>query len=77
MKILGIETACDDTSVAIVEDGHEILSNIIYTQELVHKKFGGVVPELAARRHVEVISFAINDALKSAKVTMDKIDAIA
>ena len=77
MKILGIETACDDTSVAIVEDGHEILSNIIYTQEVVHKKFGGVVPELAARRHVEVISFAINDALESAKVTMDKIDAIA
>ncbi len=77
MIILGIETACDDTSVAIVEDGHEILSNIIYTQETVHIKFGGVVPELAARRHVTVISYAIKDALESADLSLDEIDAIA
>lgn len=77
MLILGIETACDDTSVAVVKDGHEILSNIIYTQGSVHKKFGGVVPELAARRHVEVITYAVQEALDSAGITLDKIDAVA
>ncbi|WP_025026304.1 tRNA (adenosine(37)-N6)-threonylcarbamoyltransferase complex transferase subunit TsaD [Caldalkalibacillus mannanilyticus] len=77
IKILGIETSCDETSVAIVENGVRILSNIVSSQMEIHKRFGGVVPEVASRRHVEHITLVIEEALEEAKVTMADIDAIA
>ncbi len=64
MKILGIDTSCDDTSVAIVEDGRSIQSNIISSQIELHKKYGGIVPELASRQHVELINYIIEEALQ-------------
>ena len=54
--ILGIESSCDETAVAVVKDGREILSNVISTQIEIHKKFGGVVPEIASRKHLEIIN---------------------
>lgn len=77
MNILGIETACDDTAAAVVRDGRDILSNVIWTQTTVHQKFGGVVPELAARRHVEIINLAIQESLDSANVPLSSINAVA
>lgn len=76
MKILGIETACDDTSAAVVRDGHTILSNVIWDQQCVHEKYRGVVPELAARKHTEVITYVIESALRDANVSYADIDAI-
>jgi len=76
VNILGIETACDDTSAAIVKDGHVILSNIIWDQQKVHEKYCGVVPELAARRHTEVITRVIEKALSQANMSYSDIDAI-
>lgn len=76
MLILGIETACDDTSASVVEDGKNILSNVIWTQKKVHARFSGVVPELAARRHAEVITLAVREALDTAGVTFADIDAV-
>lgn len=76
MNILGIETACDDTSAAVVKDGHAILSNVIWDQQSVHEKYRGVVPELAARKHTEVITCVIESALKDANVSYDDIDGI-
>ncbi|TCW35806.1 O-sialoglycoprotein endopeptidase [Laceyella sacchari] len=75
--ILGIETSCDETSAAVVRGGTECLSNVISSQMDVHKKFGGVVPEVASRRHVERITLIIQKALEEAKVKMEEIDAIA
>jgi N6-L-threonylcarbamoyladenine synthase len=75
--ILGIETSCDETSAAVVQDGTAILSNIIASQAEIHKKFGGVVPEVASRRHVENITLTINQALETAGTTLDDISAIA
>lgn len=77
IKILSIETSCDETSAAIVENGREIHSNIIYSQIDIHKKFGGVVPEVASRNHVEKISQVVDEALEEAKMTFDDIDGIA
>lgn len=77
MKILGIESSCDETAVAIVEDGHRLLSNVVHTQIDIHAQYGGVVPEVAARSHIEVINPAVNQALTSAQLTWDDIDAIA
>lgn len=77
MYILGIESSCDETSVAVVEDGRKILSNIIASQEDLHSAFGGVVPELASRRHVEVIEDVCSAALAKAGVSMDDIGLIA
>ena len=77
MKILGIETSCDDTAASVVEDGHKVLSNVVWNQNKVHEKFGGVVPELAARSHVEAIGYAVEDALAKAGVTLPEIDAVA
>ena len=74
--ILGIESSCDETAVAVVKDGREILSNVISTQIEIHKKFGGVVPEIASRKHLEIINIVIAEALKGADVTLDDIDAI-
>lgn len=74
---LGIETSCDETSVAIVRNGKEVLSNIINTQIEIHKKFGGVVPEIASRKHIENISNVTKIALKEANISFDNIDVVA
>ena len=74
---LGIETSCDETSVAVVKNGREVLSNIINTQIAIHTQFGGVVPEIASRKHVENISAVTEAALKEANITFDDIDVIA
>lgn len=73
---LGIESSCDETSVAVVQNGRKILSNVIDTQIPIHEKFGGVVPEIASRNHIEAISRVTLKALKEAKITWDDIDAI-
>ena len=75
--VLGIESSCDETSVAIVKNGREILSNVIDTQIPIHEKYGGVVPEIASRCHTEVINQVVKEALKEANVTLDNIDCIA
>jgi len=77
MLILGIETSCDETSAAVVKDGREILSSIILSQDALHRDFGGVVPEIACRAHLESIIGVINAALIDAKVQLAEIDAIA
>jgi len=75
--ILAIETSCDETACAIVKDNNQILSNIVSSQINVHELYGGVVPEVASRIHIENISLVIEEALKEAKITIDDIDAIA
>jgi len=75
--IMGIETSCDETSVSIVKNGREILSNITDTQISIHEKFGGVVPEIASRNHVEAISNVTKKALEVTNIDFDEIDAIA
>lgn len=77
MLVLGIESTCDETACAIVCNGHEILSNIVTSQIDLHNEFGGVVPELACRRHVDVIILVIDEALKRANVNLCDIDLIA
>lgn len=77
MKILGIESSCDETAAAVVEDGRKVLSNIIATSLEEHKLYGGVVPEIASRRHAESISGVVKEALEQAGCTMDDMDAIA
>ncbi len=76
-KILAIETSCDETACAVVEDGCRILSNVVSSQINVHTLYGGVVPEVASRIHVENISAVISEAVAEAGVTMDDIDAVA
>ena len=73
---MGIESSCDETSVAIVKNGREILSNIIDTQIPIHEKYGGVVPEIASRNHIEAISRVTKKALEEANVSFEQIDAI-
>lgn len=77
MKILGIETSCDETAAAVVEDGRRVLSSVIASQVEEHKLYGGVVPEIASRRHAEAIVPVVNNALKDAKLKIEDIDAIA
>ena len=77
MIILGIESSCDETAAAIVEDGHRLLSNVVNSQVDIHAEYGGVVPEVAARSHIEVINPVIRQAMREAGVTWDDIDAIA
>ncbi|MDO8682297.1 MAG: tRNA (adenosine(37)-N6)-threonylcarbamoyltransferase complex transferase subunit TsaD [Armatimonadota bacterium] len=77
MKILGIETSCDETSAAVVEDGRKILSNIVASQIDLHQKYGGIVPEVASRKHVELILPTIQEALDTAGCKLADIDAIA
>lgn len=77
IKILAIETSCDETSAAVVVNGREVLSNIISSQIDTHKKFGGVVPEVASRMHIEVINAVVEEALTEAKVELKDIDAVA
>lgn len=73
---LGVESSCDETSVAVVKNGRVILSNIIDTQIPIHEKYGGVVPEIASRNHIEAISRVTKKALEEAKISFDDIDAI-
>lgn len=75
--ILGIESSCDETSVAVVKNGREVLSNVINTQISIHELYGGVVPEIASRNHVENISPVMKEALKEANVKIDDVDGIA
>ncbi|OKP94609.1 tRNA (adenosine(37)-N6)-threonylcarbamoyltransferase complex transferase subunit TsaD [Paenibacillus sp. P32E] len=75
--ILAIETSCDETSVAVVKDGSEVLSNIISSQIETHRAFGGVVPEVASRKHVEVITLVIEEALAVAGVQPEQLTAVA
>jgi N6-L-threonylcarbamoyladenine synthase len=76
-KILGIETTCDETSAAVVENGRIVLSNIVASQEKLHEKYGGIVPEVASRKHLEVLPVVIDEAFKKAKTKIDEIEAIA
>ena len=75
--VMGIESSCDETSVSIVRNGRELLSNVINSQINIHEVYGGVVPEIASRCHTEVINGIMKQALKEANVTLDDIDAIA
>jgi N6-L-threonylcarbamoyladenine synthase len=77
LLVMGIETSCDETAVSIVKNGVEIVSNIVSSQIDSHKRFGGVVPEIASRHHVEQITIVLEEALKEAKVSYNEIDAIA
>lgn len=77
MLILGIETSCDETAAAVVRDGREILSNVVVSQIDIFAEYGGVIPEVAARSHLEVILPVIDKALSDASCTWDNIDAIA
>jgi N6-L-threonylcarbamoyladenine synthase len=77
LMILGIETSCDETSAAVVKNGREVLSNVIASQVDLHAPFGGVVPEIAARRHVESIGFIVDEALTMAGIELPQVDAFA
>lgn len=77
MKILAIESSCDETAAAVVEDGRKVLSSVISSQISIHTKFGGVVPEIASRKHIENINPVIRQALSDANLTLDEVDAIA
>ena len=77
MKILSIESSCDETAAAVVENGRKVLSSVIASQVEEHKLYGGVVPEIASRRHAEAIVPVVNQALSDAHCTMEDIEAIA
>ena len=77
MKVLGIESSCDETAAAIVEDGHKIISNVVATQIPFHQIYKGVVPEIASRKHAEWILPVVRQALEQANMTLDDIDAVA
>ena len=74
--ILAIESSCDETAAAVVKNGRQVLSNVISSQIDLHKLYGGVVPEIASRKHIEKINQVIEEALENAEVTLDDIDAI-
>jgi N6-L-threonylcarbamoyladenine synthase len=75
--VLGIESSCDETAAAVVEDGHRILSSVVASQTVIHRPYGGVVPELASRQHVKVIVPVVSEALQRAGLDLSAIDAIA
>ena len=77
MKILGIETSCDETSASIVVNGVDVLSNVIATSLKDHQRFGGIIPEIASRRQIEFIHWVVSEALSKAQMTFKDIDAIA
>ncbi len=77
MRICAIESSCDETAVAIIDDGKTVLSNVVSSQINVHSKFGGVIPEVASRLHIENISVVLEEALQKANVTLASVDAIA
>ncbi len=76
INILAIESSCDETAAAVIHNGREVRSNVISSQIELHKLYGGVVPEIASRKHIEKINQVIEEALKEANVTLDDIDAI-
>ncbi len=76
MLVLGIETSCDETAVAVIQDGQKTLSNVVFSQ-WIHKRYGGVVPELASREHIKTILPILKTALIEAKITLKKIEGIA
>ena len=76
-RILGIETSCDETAAAVVEDGRKLLSNVVASQAEIHAKYGGVFPEVASRQHIQTISSVIEEALTQAHLSLDDLDAIA
>ena len=76
MKILAIESSCDETAAAVVENGRRVLSSVVATQVEEHKLYGGVVPEIASRRHSEAIVGVVREALERAELTVDDLDAI-
>ena len=75
--ILGIESSCDETAASVVKNGREILSNVVFSQIDIHKLYGGVVPEIASRNHIQVVDQVVKLALEEAKVTLKDINAIA
>jgi len=75
--ILAIETSCDDTAVSVVKNGSQVLSNVVWNQNKTHQKFGGIVPELSARKHLKVINYVIIEALETAKISFSDISAVA
>ncbi|MEK7826103.1 MAG: tRNA (adenosine(37)-N6)-threonylcarbamoyltransferase complex transferase subunit TsaD, partial [Nitrospirota bacterium] len=77
MLILGIETSCDETAAALVSDGNEVLSDILFSQSEIHGRYGGVVPELACRRHIEIIDKVVASAIDTAGIKNGEIDAVA
>src|ERR1700690_1682022 len=77
MLILGIDTSCDDTSAAVVRDGVGIMSSIVSGQADIHSKYGGIVPELASRRHIEMIMPVVDEALRTAGVSLEDLSAVA
>jgi len=77
MKILGIDTSCDETAAAVVANGKEVLSNVVASQVEAHQEYGGIVPELASRKHIEAINYIVNRALVEADVTFKDLEAIA
>jgi N6-L-threonylcarbamoyladenine synthase len=77
MLLLGIETSCDDTAAAVVRDARDVLADVSTNQDTFHAKYGGIVPEIASRRHASVLSAAIDDALDRARVTLGELDGIA
>ncbi len=77
MLILGIDTSCDDTSASVVEDGRKILSNIVSGQSDIHNRYGGIVPELASRRHIEMIMPVVDEAIKQAGISLEDLSAVA
>ena len=77
MFILGIDTSCDDTSASVVENGRKILSNIVSSQSDIHTRYGGIVPELASRRHIEMITPVVDEALKQAEISFADLSAVA
>lgn len=77
LNILGIESSCDETSVSVIKNGREVLSNVIHSQIDIHKEYGGVVPEIASRCHTEVINQIMKQALKEANLTLKEIDAVS
>ena len=77
MRVLGIETSCDETAAAIVDDGRNIRSSVVASQSDLHARYGGVVPEIASRAHVDLINDVIAQSLVEAGTTLDEVDAVA
>jgi len=77
LNILAIETSCDETAAAVVKGGREVLSNAVYTQAMTHRLFGGVVPEIASRKHIDKLPYVVSDAVSESGLVIDEIDAFA
>ena len=77
MIVLGVETSCDETAVAIVKDGKEVIASVVYSQIDIFEKYGGVIPEVASRKHIQKITVVFDDCLKAANMTPEDIDLVA